>query len=44
MDGLIYLSGSGDYAPGNVVKAEITGSDVYDLTGKIINETQGEEE
>ena len=44
VDGLIYLSGSGDYAPGNVVKAEITGSDVYDLTGKIINETQGEEE
>lgn len=38
VDGLIYLSGDGDYAPGNVVKVEITGSDVYDLTGKILEE------
>ena len=38
VDGVIYLSGEGDYAPGNVVKAEITGSDVYDLTGKILEQ------
>ena len=38
VDGVIHLSGEGDYAPGNVVKAEITGSDVYDLTGKILEQ------
>ena len=38
VDGVIYLFGEGDYAPGNVVKAEITGSDVYDLTGKILEQ------
>lgn len=36
VDGIIYLGADGAYAPGDVVTAEITGSDVYDLTGKII--------
>lgn len=36
VDGMIYLSGEKNYAPGNVVKVKIIGSDVYDLTGKII--------
>lgn len=36
VDGIVYLQGQGDYAPGDVVTVEITGSDVYDLTGIIL--------
>lgn len=36
VDGIIYLSGDKNYAPGDIVTAKITGSDVYDLTGKIL--------
>lgn len=42
VDGMIYLSGSGAYAPGDIVTVRITGSDVYDLTGKILEEGEGE--
>lgn len=37
VDGIIYLSSDKEYAPGDVVKVEITGSDIYDLTGKILD-------
>ena len=37
VDGIIYLSSDKAYAPGDVVQVEITGSDVYDLTGKILD-------
>ena len=37
VDGIIYLSSDAEYAPGDVVKVEITGSDVYDLTGRILD-------
>lgn len=37
VDGIIYLSSNGKYAPGDIVQVEITGSDVYDLTGKILD-------
>lgn len=42
VDGVTYLSGDGNYLPGDVVTVEITGSDVYDLTGKILEESEGE--
>ena len=38
VDGIIYLSGDEGYEPGDVVTVEITGSDIYDLTGRILNE------
>lgn len=38
VDGITYLSARGEYAPGDLVPVEITGSDVYDLTGKILEE------
>lgn len=36
VDGITYLSAKNAYAPGDLVKVEINGSDVYDLTGKIL--------
>ncbi|MGI5875063.1 MAG: 30S ribosomal protein S12 methylthiotransferase RimO [Bacillota bacterium] len=38
VDGVIYLSADGPHQRGDVVQALITGSDVYDLTGKILEE------
>ncbi|MBQ1251535.1 MAG: 30S ribosomal protein S12 methylthiotransferase RimO [Firmicutes bacterium] len=38
VDGIIYLSGGDGYDAGDVVTVEITGSDVYDLTGRILDE------
>lgn len=43
VDGITYLSARGSYVPGDLVTVKITGSDVYDLTGKISEEEIMEE-
>lgn len=44
VDGITYLSAKGSYVPGDLVQVKITGSDVYDLTGKILEEEITDEE
>jgi ribosomal protein S12 methylthiotransferase len=44
VDGITYLNAKGSYVPGDLVKVKITGSDVYDLTGRILEEKIKDEE
>jgi ribosomal protein S12 methylthiotransferase len=44
VDGITYLNAKGSYVPGDLVKVKITGSDVYDLTGRILEEEIKDEE